>query len=53
MTIPEIRERLLHSDAEFQELVREHAQYSSQLDQLTWATYHDAEDLRQIGRAHV
>ena len=34
MTITEIREHLLHGDAEFQKLAEEHARYSTQLQQL-------------------
>jgi uncharacterized protein YdcH (DUF465 family) len=45
MTISEIREHLLHRDAEFQKLAEEHARYSMQLDQLSKAPYHSAEDL--------
>jgi uncharacterized protein YdcH (DUF465 family) len=45
MTISEIREQLLHADAEFQKLVEEHARYSSQLQQITKAPYLSAEDL--------
>jgi uncharacterized protein YdcH (DUF465 family) len=45
MTISEIREQLLHRDAEFQKLAEEHARYSTQLEQLTRAPYHSAEDL--------
>jgi uncharacterized protein YdcH (DUF465 family) len=46
MTITEIREHLLHGDAEFQKLVEEHARYSSQLQQLRRTAYLSAEDLR-------
>ncbi len=45
MTITEIRERLLHRDAEFQKLAEDHARYSLQLEQLTRDPYHNAEDL--------
>ena len=46
MTITEIREHLLHKDAEFQKLAEEHARYSSQLEQLSRTPYHNAEDLQ-------
>ena len=46
MTITEIREHLLHGDAEFQKLAEEHARYSSQLQQLSRTPYLSAEDLR-------
>jgi uncharacterized protein YdcH (DUF465 family) len=46
MTIPEIREHLLHDDAEFQKLAEEHARYSTQLEQLTRSPYRSAEDLQ-------
>ena len=46
MTISEIREHLLHKDAEFQKLAEEHARYSAQLEQLTRTPYHSAEDLQ-------
>jgi uncharacterized protein YdcH (DUF465 family) len=45
MTISEIREHLLHGDAEFQKLAEEHARYSTQLEELTRTPYHSAEDL--------
>jgi uncharacterized protein YdcH (DUF465 family) len=45
MTIPEIREHLLHGDAEFQKLAEEHIRYSTQLEELTRAPYRSAEDL--------
>jgi uncharacterized protein YdcH (DUF465 family) len=45
MTIPEIREHLLHGDAEFQKLAEEHARYSTQLEELSRTPYHSAEDL--------
>jgi len=45
MTITEIREELLHRDAEFQKLAEEHARYSTQLEQLSRTPYHNAEDL--------
>ena len=46
MTITEIREYLLHKDAEFQMLAEEHARYSIQLEQLCRTPYHSAEDLQ-------
>ena len=46
MTITEIREQLLHADAEFQKLVEEHARYSTQLQQLSRTPYLSAEDLQ-------
>jgi uncharacterized protein YdcH (DUF465 family) len=46
MTITEIREQLLHADAEFQKLVEEHARYSTQLELLSRTPYHSAEDLQ-------
>jgi uncharacterized protein YdcH (DUF465 family) len=46
MTIPEIREQLLRGDAEFQKLAEAHARYSTQLEQLSRAPYHSAEDLQ-------
>jgi uncharacterized protein YdcH (DUF465 family) len=46
MTIPEIREQLLHTDSEFQKLAEEHSRYSSQLNELTRSPYLNAEDLR-------
>ena len=46
MTITEIREQLLHGDAEFQKLAEEHARYSTQLQQLSRTPYLNAEDLR-------
>ena len=46
MTISEIREYLLHGDAEFQKLAEEHARYSTQLEQLSRTPYHSAEDLQ-------
>ena len=46
MTISEVRELLLHSDAEYQKLAVEHAQYAVQLEQLTRSPYHNAEDLQ-------
>jgi uncharacterized protein YdcH (DUF465 family) len=46
MTLTEIREELLHADAEFQKLAEEHARYSTQLEQLSRTPYHSAEDLQ-------
>src|SRR4051812_34131385 len=46
MTISEIREQLMHEDAEFQKLVQEHARYSTQLEQLSRSTYRSLEDLQ-------
>jgi uncharacterized protein YdcH (DUF465 family) len=46
MAISEIRELLLHSDAEYQKLVAEHAKYATELEQLTRSPYHSAEDLQ-------
>ena len=45
MTLTEIREQLLHGDAEFQKLAEEHARYSTQLEQLSRTSYHSAEDI--------
>ena len=45
MTTSEIREHLMHGDAEFQKLAEEHARYSTQLEELTRTPYHSAEDL--------
>ena len=41
----EIREHLMTSNPEFQQLASEHSRYESQLDQLTKQTYLNAEDL--------
>ena len=46
MTIPEIREQLLHRDAEFQKLAEAHSRYSSQLNELSSTPYLSAEDLK-------
>ena len=46
MTITEVRELLLHRDAEFQRLAEEHARCSTQLEQLSRTPYHSAEDLQ-------
>jgi uncharacterized protein YdcH (DUF465 family) len=46
MTISEVRELLLHSDAEYQKLAAEHAKYAVELEQLTRSLYHNAEDLQ-------
>ncbi len=46
MTISEIREQLMHDDAEFQKLAEQHARYSSQLEQLSRNPYRNAEDLQ-------
>jgi len=46
MTISEIREQLIHEDAEFQKLAQEHARYSTELAQLTRSPYLSAEDLQ-------
>ena len=46
MTLSEIREQLLHGDAEFQQLAEEHARYSTQLEQLNRTPYRSAEDLQ-------
>jgi uncharacterized protein YdcH (DUF465 family) len=46
MTLSEVREQLLHGDAEFQQLAEEHARYSTQLEQLSRTDYRSAEDLQ-------
>ena len=46
MTLTEIREQLIHGDAEFQRLAEEHARYTTQLEQLSRSPYHSAEDLQ-------
>jgi uncharacterized protein YdcH (DUF465 family) len=45
MTIPEIREQLLHTDSEFQKLAEEHSRYSTLLNELARSPYLNAEDL--------
>jgi len=47
MPIPagEIREYLLASNTEFQQLAREHSGYEAQLEQLTTSPYLSSEDL--------
>ena len=46
MAISEVREQLLHSDAEYQKLAAEHAKYATELEQLTRSPYHNAEDFQ-------
>ena len=46
MTTSEIREHLMHDDAEFQKLAQEHALCSTQLEQLSKSSYRNAEDLQ-------
>lgn len=43
----DIREQLMASDAEFQQLVEEHSRYEAQLEQLSKAPYLSAEDIVQ------
>ena len=45
MTIPQVREQLLSSDAEFQQLVHQHSRYEAQLKQLSETPYLSSEDI--------
>ncbi len=47
ITARDIREQLLASNPEFQQLAQEHSRYDAQIEQLSKSTFHNAEELIQ------
>jgi uncharacterized protein YdcH (DUF465 family) len=47
ITPRDIREQLLASNPEFQELAQEHSRYEAQIEQLSKSSYHNVEELIQ------